>query len=261
MKRKTKNVKISEIMEKINKEKELKKMSLIEHLQDLRKALIRSIIVVFLFFLIGFYFSKEIFSFLEKPVREILGGKPLAFTQISDPFILYLKVAFFSSIFFSFPYLMLELWIFISPALYKKEKKYAIPFVFFTVLFFYSGIFFGYHILFPVLANFFIKLGSSFTPIITIKEYLSFLLKVLIGTGFAFETPTIMFFLSLIKITSFKFYLKNLKYAVLFSFIFSAIITPTPDAITQTVLAIPVIFLYFIGMVSSIFINYGNKNK
>lgn len=245
-------------MENQRQDKELKNMSLIEHLQDLRKGLLRSILVIFILFLICWYFSPEIFSVLEKPVRDVTGGKNLAFTQISDPFILYLKVGFFSSIFFSFPYLMLEFWIFLSPALYKKEKKYALPFIFFTVLFFYSGVFFGFYILFPILVNFFINLGKEFTPIITVKEYLSFLIKVLLGTGFSFETPTIMFFLSLLKITSFKFYLKNLKYAILIAFIFSAIITPTPDAVTQTVLAVPIIILYFLGMFSSIFVNYGN---
>ncbi len=246
-------------MEKEKQDNQLKSMTLIEHLQDLRRCLFRSILLIFILFLICWYFSPEIFKFLEKPVKDVLGGKNLAFTQISDPFILYLKVGFFSSIFFSFPYLMFELWIFLSPALYKKEKRYAIPFVFFTVLFFYLGVFFGYYILFPVLVKFFINLGKDFTPIITVKEYLSFLVKVLLGTGFSFETPTLMFFLSLIKITSFKFYLKNLKYAVLIAFIFSAIITPTPDAVTQTILAIPIIFLYIIGLISSIFINYGNK--
>lgn len=250
-----------ETMKNQRQDRELKSMSLLDHLQDLRKGLLRSISVIFIIFLICWYFSPKIFSVLEKPVRDVMGGKPLAFTQISDPFILYLKVGFFSSIFFSFPYLMLELWIFISPALYKKEKRYGFPFVFFTVLFFYAGIFFGFYILFPVLVNFFIKLGSDFTPIITVKEYFSFLVKVLLGTGFAFETPTIMFFLSLLKITSFKFYLKNVKYAILFAFIFSALITPTPDAVTQTVLAVPIIALYFLGMFSSIFVNYGNQDK
>lgn len=247
-------------MMKNQQDDELKSMSFIAHLQDLRKCLLRSIIVVFLFFLICWYFAPEIFSLLEKPVREVL-GKKLAFTQISDPFFLYLKVGFVSSIFFSFPYLMLELWIFLSPALYKKEKKYAIPFILFTVLFFYSGVFFGFYFLFPPLLNFFLKLGADFNPIITIKEYFSLLIKVLLGTGFAFETPTIMFFLSLLKITSFKFYIKNLRYAILIAFVFSAIITPTPDMVTQTFLAVPIIFLYLIGMISSIFVNYGNRNK
>lgn len=248
-------------MMKNQQDEDLKKMGLLEHLQEFRKCLLRAIFVVFGLFILCWYFAPQIFSVLEKPVKEILGGKNLAFTQISDPFFLYMKVGFFSSIFFSFPYLMYELWIFISPALYKKEKRYAAPFIFFTVLFFYGGVFFGFYILFPILVNFFIKLGKDFTPIITIKEYLSFLVKILLGTGFAFETPTIMFFLSLLKITSFKFYLKNLKYAVLISFIFSAIITPTPDAVTQTVLAVPIIILYFFGMFSSIFVNYGIRDK
>jgi sec-independent protein translocase protein TatC len=248
-------------MEKEKQDNQLKTMTLLEHLDDLRKSLLRSILIVFSLFLLCWYFSGEIFKFLEKPIKDVLGGKNLAFTQISDPFILYLKVGFFSSIFFSFPYLMLELWIFLSPALYKKEKRYAIPFIFFTVLFFYLGVFFGFYILFPVLVKFFISLGKDFTPIITVKEYFSFLVKILLGTGFSFETPTIMFFLSLIKITSFKFYFKNLKYAILIAFVFSAIITPTPDALTQTVLAVPIIFLYLIGMFSSIFVNYGNKDR
>lgn len=250
-----------EMMENQRQDSDLKSMSLLDHLQDLRKGLLRSISVIFIIFLICWYFAPEIFSILEKPVRDATGGKPLAFTQISDPFLLYLKVGFFTSIFFSFPYLMLEVWIFLSPALYQKEKKYAIPFIFFTVLFFYAGVVFGFYVLFPILVNFFIKLGSDFTPIITVKEYFSFLIKVLLGTGFAFETPTIMFFLSLLKITSFMFYLKNLKYAVLFAFIFSAIVTPTPDAVTQTVLAVPIVILYFLGMFSSLFVNYGNKDK
>ncbi len=247
-------------MEK-NQQDNLPKMHFLSHLEDLRKCLLNVVIFFFFIFLICWYLSPKIFKILEKPVRDILGGKNLAFTQVSDPFFLYMKVGFLGAIFFSFPFIMYQLWKFISPALYKKEKVYAIPFLFFTVFFFYSGAIFGFYFLFPILVKFFIKLGKDFTPIITIREYLNFLTKILIGTGFAFETPTLMFFFSLLKLTSFKFYLKNLRYAILIAFIFSAIITPTPDMVTQTVLAVPIIFLYLFGMFSSIFVNYGNKNK
>lgn len=230
---------------------DLPRMPLLKHLEDLRRCLLRSVLFFAAAFLICVYFSAPLFHFLAKPVQDATGGAKLAFTGLSDPFMLYLKVGFIAGLLASFPFFMIQLWSFISPALYVKERRWAVPFVFFTVLLFYMGAVFGYVVVFPVMVKFFITVGQDFKPIITIKEYLSLATKMLLGMGLAFETPTLMLFLSLVGITTAKFYLKYFRHAVLAIFIIAAVITPTPDMVNQTLLAAPMIVLYLIGIIGS----------
>jgi len=230
---------------------DLPRMPLLKHLEDLRRGLLRSVLFFAVAFVICVTFSAPLFHFLAQPVQDAMGGAKLAFTNLSDPFMLYLKIGFIAALFISFPFFMVQLWLFISPALYAKEKRWAVPFVFFTVLLFYLGAVFGYIVVFPVMVKFFITLGKDFTPIITIKEYLSLTTKMLLGMGLAFETPTLMFFLSLVGITTAKFYLKYFRHAVLAIFVIAAVLTPTPDMVSQTLLAGPMLMLYLIGIVAS----------
>lgn len=230
---------------------DLPRMPLLKHLEDLRRCLLRSVFFFALAFAVCVYFSAPLFRIVAAPAVEAMGGGKLAFTNLSDPFMLYLKVGFVAALFISFPFFMVQLWLFISPALYARERRWAVPFVFFTVLLFYVGAWFGWKFLFPVIVTFFIRLGADFMPILTIRDYFSLVMKLLIGMGLAFETPTLMFLLSLVGITTAKFYWRYFKYAVLVIFIIAAILTPTPDMVTQTLLAVPMLGLYLVGLGAS----------
>ncbi len=222
-------------------------MPVLAHLEDLRRCLLRSALFIVAAFALCVYFAAPLFNFLASPLSQAMGGTKLAYTNLTDPFMLYLKVGFIGALFVSFPFLMLQLWLFISPALYPRERRWAVPFVACTVILFYLGAWFGFAVLFPVMVQFFVVLGKDFQPIITIREYFSLATKLLVGMGLAFETPTLMFFFSLVGLTNARFYLKHFKIAFLLIFILAAIITPTPDMVTQTMLAVPMLALYLVG--------------
>lgn len=238
-------------LEKMRKErKNPNEMSFFEHLAELRKRIFYSFIALILAFGVSWNFSRDIYNFLSKPVLKYLPqGEKLAFTSIVDPFLMYLKISFLAGIFIASPFIFFQLWLFISPGLYPHEKRYVIPFVFFTSLFFISGGAFGYYFLFPVACKFFLSLGSDFRPVITISQYFDLIIKVLIGSGIVFEIPTVTFLLARLGLITPKFLIKNLGIAILVIFIVAAVITPTGDAITQTIMAIPMLALYLLSIV------------
>jgi len=224
-------------------------MTFLEHLQDLRKRLLYSISAVIIGVIPAWIFSKDIYRILARPVTKFLPeGEKLAYTTLTAPFMLYIKVSFLASIFFTSPFIFFQLWLFVSPGLYPKEKRYVVPFVIFTSLFFILGGLFGYFIVFPWACRFFIKMGADFRPVITVDQYFSFALKVLLGIALVFELPTLIFFLSRLGIVTHKWLIKKFKYAVLATFVIAAIITPTPDMITQSIIAFPMLALYGIGI-------------
>ena len=220
-------------------------MTFLEHLEDLRKRLFNAFLVIILGAIPGWYFSKPIYNILARPVTDVLPeGTKLAFTTLTAPFMLYMKVAFLTSLFATSPFVFLQLWYFIAPGLYHKERKYVVPFVFFTSFFFILGALFGYFMVFPWAVRFFISLASDFQPVITVDQYFSFVLRVLLGIALVFELPTLIFFLSRFGIVTAGWMIRNFKYAVLAAFIIAAVITPTPDMITQTLVAVPMLALY-----------------
>jgi sec-independent protein translocase protein TatC len=224
-------------------------MTFLEHLEDLRKRIFYSFIALIIGFIPGWIFHKDIFDILSRPVTKYLPeGVKLAFTTLTAPFMLYLKISFLAAIFITSPFIFLQLWYFIAPGLYQKEKKYVIPFVLFTTVFFTLGALFGYSIVFPWACRFFLSLGKDFQPVITVDQYFSFSLRVLLGIALVFELPTLVFFLSKMGLITSRWMIKNFKYAVLAIFIIAAIITPTPDMITQTIVAVPMLALYSLGI-------------
>jgi len=233
-----------------NKESaELPKMSFLDHLEELRKRLLISTIALGVAFFACWSFSPEIFAVLEKPILQFLPkGEKLAYTRLTSPFFLYMKVAFFAGIFLAAPVILWQVWAFISPGLYRRERRYAAPFIIFASLFFVAGGWFGYETVFPMACKFFIELGGNFKQVITVDDYFSFASKMILGMGLVFETPVLIFFLSRIGIVTPAFLLQKFKYAVLIIFIISAIITPTPDMVTQSALAVPMILLYLLGI-------------
>ncbi|HXI12077.1 MAG TPA: twin-arginine translocase subunit TatC [Thermoanaerobaculia bacterium] len=231
-------------------EPELPRMSFLEHLEELRKRLLYSVIALAVGFLLSWNFAPEIFDLLQRPVmRHLPPGDKLAYTRMTAPFFLYMKVAFFTSIFLSAPVILYQLWLFISPGLYPKERRYAVPFIFFATLFFLAGGYFGFTFLLPTTCKFFVETGKNFKQMITVDDYLGFSSTLILAAGVIFETPILIFFLARLGVVTPAFLIQKFRYAVLLSFVISAIVTPTPDMITQTALALPMIVLYLIGIV------------
>ena len=236
-------------------------MTFLEHLEDLRKRLFYSAVALFLGFVPGWVFSKEIYAILARPVTQYLPeGTKLAFTSLTSPFMLYIKVAFLGSLFLMSPFVFLQIWYFVAPGLYQKERKYVFPFVFFTTIFFIAGILFAYTLVFPWACRFFLQLGSDFQPVITVDQYFTFAIRVLLGIGLVFELPTLVYFLAKIGVITARWMVRNFKYAVLVIFIVAAVITPTPDMITQSIVAFPMIGLYGLGILIALVVRR-NKDR
>jgi sec-independent protein translocase protein TatC len=236
-------------------------MTFLEHLEDLRKRLFWSFASIFVVLVPAYMFSKDIFRFLAQPIVPFLpnGINSLAFRTLTEPFMLYLKVSFLAAIFVCSPFIFYQLWLFIAPGLYKKERKYVVPFVVFTTVFFLGGAAFAYYVAYPFACRFFIKLGSEFQAVITVNDFFGLTVKMLLGIGLVFEMPTLIFFLSRMGIVTAKWMVKNFKYAVLAVFVIAALITPSPDIVNQSILAVPMLGLYGISiLVAAIF---GKKKK
>jgi sec-independent protein translocase protein TatC len=230
-------------------ERDLPKMSFLEHLEELRKRLLVSFIAIFGGFLLCWYFAEPIYAKLQEPLTRYLPpGDKLAYTRLTAPFFMYMKVAFFAGMFLAAPVVLLQLWLFIAPGLYKNERRYAIPFIVFATLFFLGGGYFGWKFLLPTTCGFFIENGKQFKQMVTIDDYFSFASTIILATGLVFETPILIFFLARLGIVTPAFLLQKFKYAVVLSFVIAAIVTPTPDMVTQTALALPMILLYLLGI-------------
>jgi len=230
-------------------ERELSKMSFLEHLEELRKRLLWSFIYLGAGFFLCWHLADTIFTWMEKPITNFLPtGDRLAYTRLTGPFFLYMKVAFLAGLFLAAPFILHQLWLFISPGLYKRERRYAAPFVIFASVFFIAGGYFGYRWLLPATCSFFIETGRNFKQVVTVDDYFSFASTMILASGLVFETPILIFFLARLGIVTPAFLLQKSKIAIVLAFVIAGIITPTPDMVNQTALAVPMIALYFLGV-------------
>ena len=229
-------------------------MTFLEHLDDLRKRIFYSLIAVIVAVIPAWFFHEEIFHILARPIRKYLPeGAELTVITLPAAFMVYMKVSFLAAIFVIAPFIFYQFWKFIAPGLYQKEKKYVVPFVFFTTFFFALGALFAYFVVFPFACNFFISMAADFQTMITADKYFSFTLRVLLGIAIVFEMPTLIFFLSRMGLVTSRWMIKNFKYAVLAVFVIAAIITPTPDIFTQSIIAVPMLALYGLGIIIAFF--------
>ncbi|MBW1660410.1 MAG: twin-arginine translocase subunit TatC [Deltaproteobacteria bacterium] len=229
--------------------KEEEKLPFTDHLEELRRRLIISVIAIAVGFIVSYFFSKQLFEILMKPLIISLPPKStLIFTSLPEAFFTYLKVSLLSGIFLASPVVLYEMWAFISPGLYKHEKRYVVPFVLFSSIFFIGGALFGYFVVFPFGFKFFLGFATDYIrPMPTIKEYFGFCAKLLFAFGVIFELPLFVLFLSRIGIVNEKMLRKQRKYAILLVFVTSAILTP-PDVMTQLMMAGPLLALYEISI-------------
>ncbi len=228
------------------------KRPFLAHLEELRKRLIICAIAIGIGFAISYIFSKQLFSFLILPLTKVLPAESrLIFTSLPEMFIAYIKVALIAGIMLAIPIVFYELWMFLAPALYQREKGYVIPFVLFSSILFVAGSLFGYFIVFPYGFKFFISFATEdIQALPSVKQYFSFAIRLLFVFGLVFEMPVVVFFMTKIGLITPDSMKKFRKLAILSAFILSAILTP-PDVATQIMMALPLIVLYEISIIIS----------
>ncbi len=226
-----------------------KKLPLTSHLQELRKRLIHSFIAIGVGFVVCYALKEPLFDILAVPLLKVMPeGGSLIFTSVAEAFFTYMKVAFLAGIILTSPFVLYQIWAFVAPGLYQKEKKYVIPFVLGGSLFFALGVFFGYYVTIPIGFKFLLGYATDFIkPMPTMKEYLSFSIKFLLIFGLVFEFPVVLVLLSRIGVVNAKTLARQRKYAILLIFVFAAVMTP-PDIISQVLMALPLMGLYELGI-------------
>ena len=225
------------------------KQPFLGHLEELRKRLVICAIAVGAGFIISYIFAKQLFSYLVLPLTKVLpNDSRLIFTNLPEMFIAYIKVALVAGIILAIPIIFYQLWMFLAPALFRKEKRYIIPFVLFSSILFAAGALFGYLVVFPYGFKFFVSFATEdIQALPSVKQYFSFAIRLLLAFGLVFEMPVVVLFLTKIGLITPDSMKKFRKFAILCSFILSAILTP-PDVATQLMMALPIIILYEISI-------------
>ncbi|MGB6743254.1 MAG: twin-arginine translocase subunit TatC [Terracidiphilus sp.] len=226
---------------------ELPGMSLMEHLEELRKRIVHSAIYLALGFIVSWIFKDRIVALFQAPLIGI--HKTLMFTHPMDALNLDLQAALTAGAILASPLILYQVWLFIAPGLYQKERRFVVPFMAATIGLFLAGASFGYFYVLPAAIQILIVgFGHNFTPMITIEDYTGFFLSIILGLGVSFELPILIFFLALFGIVSPQFLWKNIRYAILAVFVVAAAICPSPDPSTMCIYAIPMLALYLIGI-------------
>ena len=234
-------------------EERMSSMSFLEHLEELRKRIFHALVAVACGMGACWWYHKALFGFMQRPIIDVLkkNGLPekLVYMTPVEPFNLYLKISALAGLFVTSPYVLYQVWLFISPGLYRREKKYALPFMFSTVFLFVSGGYFGYRMVYPGALDFLIgRMGTQFTPMINIHEYTDLFLTVILGLGLVFQLPIIIFFLALMGVVSAGWMWRNIRYAILGIFIVAGALAPTPDISSMVIFASPMLVLYFLSI-------------
>lgn len=227
-------------------------MGLFEHLDELRGRLVRSLVAILILFVIAFTFAKEILGFLTVPLAAVLdiSGTGLHFTGPMDFFIADIKVGLICAIVFGAPVWAYQAWRFIEPALYKDERKYVMPFMIATVGLFFAGVLFCYYVMLPMALDFLIGMGldAGGTAIITVKDYLSLVMILMIGFGLVFETPVVLMLLAFLGLVDADMLAANRKFVVVAILVVGALVTP-PDPFSQLAMAVPTYLMYELSIV------------
>ena len=235
-------------------------MPLLDHLIELRSRLLTSAIAILVLFFICYYFAPDLYNFLVAPLADVLekmgGQRRLIFTALHEAFFTYIKVAFFAALFLSFPFIAIQIWMFIAPGLYKNEKKAFAPFLIATPILFFMGGALVYYLIFPLAWSFFLSFesvgGAGALPIqleAKVDQYLSLVMRLIFAFGLCFELPVVMTLLGLAGVVTSKGMKEKRKYAIVLAFVAAAILTP-PDVISQIGLALPTMLLYEISIIS-----------
>ncbi len=235
-------------------------MSLMEHLEELRKRLMWSLGFLLVGMVVAYAFHVRLYNYVQKPVTDL--GLQLNFTHPTDGLNLYLKTSLVGGAILASPFILYQIWLFISPGMYAHEKRYVWPFMSATIGLFLAGAWFGYRWVLPgAIKILVLQFGKAFHPILTIEDYTGFFLAVILGLGVTFELPILIFFLALFGIVDGKFLLKHFRYAILAIFLIAAIICPTPDPVGMCLFASPMLALYFVGVLVAFLVHPDRRKR
>ena len=227
------------------------RMTVLEHLSELRKRVGWALFGVLVGFAFSWTFVEVIFDFLLGPLRVATEDQTLSqmhHKDLTEPFFVLLKTAIFSGVFFAAPWILAQMWMFIAPALYDNEKKVVMPFTVIATLFFLGGTSFCFYLVMPYGYKFLLDFSLEVSkPELMMNEYLALTTKLILGFGFIFEMPVFSMFLSSVGVLTHRHLLKFWRYSVVIAFIIAAMLTP-PDVVTQTMMAVPLVFLYFVSV-------------
>jgi sec-independent protein translocase protein TatC len=226
------------------------KMSFLEHLDELRKRLTYSAIALACGVAVSFAFIGRIFEFIMRPLQQALpaGGK-LLYTEPTEAFVLYLQIGLLAGLIVAAPFIIWQVWLFVAPALYSREKRYAIPFILLSSIGFIGGAAFSHYVVFPLMWKFLASFSTDymvFAP--KIDPVFSLYTKMMLAMGLVFQMPSAVYFLARVGVVSAGFMAKQLKFAVLIIFVVAAVITPSGDMLTQTIVAVPMVGLYILSI-------------
>lgn len=243
------------------------RMSFFEHLVELRKRIVTSLAAIGVGMMVGFLISDKTINFIVNPILVALRKQHLEdrlyYASPATPISFYISLSLYIGIVIAMPVVLYQVWLFVAPGLYKHERRAVLGFVISSMFLFLCGIAFGYYVMLPQVLNFLIGFGEKLPlkPLVTIDEYFSFVLIVLVGLGVIFELPVLIFILSLFGIVTPKFLLKNFRYAMLIITIVAAVVTPTPDATTMLIFMAPMVVLYFVGVLVSYMVLRNKRAK
>lgn len=227
------------------------KMSFLDHLDELRRRIVYAVISITVGFVAAFFFIDEIFNFIMQPLQQLLPpGGTLIYTDPTEAFILYIKIALIAGLLLASPAVMLQVWLFVAPGLYSNEKKWAIPFVAMSSFFFVLGAAFSHYVVFPLTWRFFVSFTTdilTFMP--RIEPAFSIYLRLLFAFGLVFQMPTLVLFLARMGLISARFLISNFKYAVLIMVVISAVVTPDGGGVSLVAMTGPMILLYGLSIV------------
>jgi sec-independent protein translocase protein TatC len=239
-------------------DEELAEGTLLSHLVELRSRLLVIAAAVVIAFVVLLPFSRDIFTLVSEPLREVLPGNAMIATAVASPLLTPFKLTFFAALFLVMPIVLFQVWNFIAPGLYKNEKRFAIPLLATSIVLFYLGIAFAYFVVFPLIFGFFTSIAPEGVEVQTdITQFLDFITTIVFAFGIAFEVPVATVLIVWAGLTDIEKLGKARPYVFLMAFIAGMFLTP-PDVISQSLLAVPVYLLYELGIIMSrIFI----KNK
>jgi len=250
----------------VNEAKEqMPTMGFLDHLEELRKRIIYSVIAIAVGFFACWGYAENIYEIMQRPIMDALQhnglSAKLVYLNPTEPFNLYLKVGGMAGLFVASPFVLYQLWCFISPGLYRNEKRYVMPFMVSTVVLFLAGGYFGYKLVLPAALVFLIGYGKAFQPMITLSEYSSLFLTIIVGLGVIFEMPILVFFLALMGLVSAGWMWRNLRYSILVIFIIAAIVTPTTDILNMCIFAAPMVALYILSIAIAWLVHPSQRKK
>lgn len=225
------------------------RMTFLEHLDELRKRITHAVVALLIGFVIAFAFIERVFGFVYLHLATDVPGGKLIFTEPSEAFFLYIKIAALTGVLIASPYIMWQVWLSIAPGLYSREKKLAIPFVLVSSSLFVSGAAFAHYLVFPAAWRFFAGFSNEFMEFMPrVAPVFSLYVKLVLSLGLVFQLPVLIFVLARLGIVTAGYLLKNFKYAVLFIFIAAAIITPDGNPVVQVMVGVPMVVLYLLGI-------------